>query len=479
MRLAALVDELSPVAARGDLSVDVTSVAYDSRTVTPGALFCCVPGALADGHDFAAAAVADGAVALLVEHPLDLGVAEVEVPEARRAMATAAAAVAGHPSRDLAVVGVTGTNGKTTTTHLLAAITAAAGRASAVLGTLSGPRTTPEAPDLQAWLADRRDEGTEVVAMEVSSHALTLHRVDGTRFAVAVFTNLSRDHLDFHGTMESYFAAKARLFTPELAAAAVVNLDDPYGRLLRDSATVPTVGYSLDDVADLVVGAAGSRFTWHGARVELGLGGRFNVANALAAAEAALLLGLDVATVARGLSAPVHIPGRFEAVDVGQPFRVVVDFAHTPDALEQVLDAAREVAGGARVHVVFGCGGDRDPTKRPAMGAVAARLADRVVLTADNSRSEPTAAIIGSVKDGYDQASGRIATDLVVEEDRAAAIAVALDGAAPGDVVVIAGKGHETTQTIGGTVTPFDDRLVAADHLHALGFGPAAMEGDR
>jgi UDP-N-acetylmuramoyl-L-alanyl-D-glutamate--2,6-diaminopimelate ligase len=478
MRLTELVDELSPVAVRGDLSVEVTTVAYDSRRVGRGALFCCVPGALADGHDFAPAAVEAGATALLVERPLGLGVAELEVPDARVAMAPAAAAVAGHPSHDLAVVGVTGTNGKTTTTHLLAGITSAAGRPSAVLGTLSGPRTTPEAPDLQEWLAARRDDGTSVVAMEVSSHSLTLHRVDATRFAVAVFTNLSRDHLDFHGTMEAYFEAKARLFTPELSAAAVVNLDDPYGRLLRDSATIPTFGYSLADASDLDVGAGACRFTWRGEPVALPLGGRFNVANALAAAEAALLLGLDAATVARGLSTPVAVPGRFEPVDAGQPFRVVVDFAHTPDALERVLEAAREVAGSARVHVVFGCGGDRDASKRPAMGAVAARLADRVVLTADNSRSEATAAIIGAVQDGYDHTAGRTATELVVEPDRDAAIGLALAGAGEGDVVVIAGKGHETTQTIGDHVTPFDDRLVARAHLGALGW-PGSEEGLR
>jgi UDP-N-acetylmuramoyl-L-alanyl-D-glutamate--2,6-diaminopimelate ligase len=335
-----------------------------------------------------------------------------------------------------------------------------------VLGTLSGPRTTPEAPDLQRWLAARRDEGTEVVAMEVSSHALALHRVDGTHFAAAVFTNLSRDHLDFHETMESYFEAKARLFSPELSARAVVNLDDPSGRLLRDSATIETATYSLDDVDDLHVGRRGSTFGWRGQRVSLPMGGRFNVANALAAAETAVLvLGVDPETVARGLGRPPIIPGRFELVDEGQPFTVIVDYAHTPDGLDRLLEAAGEMAGRGRVHVVFGCGGDRDATKRPAMGAVAATRADAVVLTADNSRSEDTAAIIDAVQRGLRQVPDPRARDVVVEPDRRAAITRALAGAAPDDVVVLAGKGHETTQTIGDAVLPFDDREVAREVL--------------
>jgi len=459
---------------RGDL--DITSVAYDSRAVEPGALFCCVPGAVVDGHDFAAAAVDAGASALLVERWLDrLGsVPQVLVPEARTAMALAAAAVWGDPSHELTLVGVTGTNGKTTTTLLLQAIFTAAGQRAEVRGTLSGARTTPEAPDLQRWLRDQVDAGVEAVAMEVSSHALDLHRVDGTRFAVAAFTNLSRDHLDFHRTMQAYFEAKARLFTPGLTERAVVNLDDPYGRLLRDAATVPTTTYSLDDVRDLRVGAHRSSFAWRGHDVELQIGGRFNVANALAAAETAFALGIDPAVVARGLQAPVVVPGRFQAIDEGQSFGVIVDFAHTPDALEQVLRAASEIAGGHRVHVVFGAGGDRDRTKRPAMGAVAAAEADRVVLTADNSRHESTRDIIGAVREGYDRSDVTRATELVVEEDRDVAIGVALAGAAPGDVVVIAGKGHERTQTIGDTVTPFDDVEVAGRHLRALAGGPGA-----
>jgi UDP-N-acetylmuramoyl-L-alanyl-D-glutamate--2,6-diaminopimelate ligase len=281
---------------------------------------------------------------------------------------------------------------------------------------------------------------------------------------VAVFTNLSPDHLDFHGTMEAYFAAKASLFTPERAEAAVVNLDDAHGRVLAAQTDLPVAGYSMADAEDLVVGAAGSTFRWRGRPVSLPLGAAFNVANALAAAEAARVLGIDGDVIAEGLSRPLAVPGRFEPVDEGQPFRVVVDYAHTPDGLEQVLRAAREVTPSGRVHVVFGCGGDRDPSKRPLMGAVAARGADRAVITADNSRGEDTRAIIAAVEEGTDTVTDRTA-EIVVEPDRGAAIADALAAAGPGDIVVIAGKGHETTQTIGGDVTPFDDREVARRHL--------------
>jgi UDP-N-acetylmuramoyl-L-alanyl-D-glutamate--2,6-diaminopimelate ligase len=464
--LSQVIDGLPVVAVRGPADVAVCRVDHDSRQVVPGSLFCCVPGAQVDGHRFAPAAAAAGATALLVERPIEAdGPTQVVVDDVRVAMAGAAAALAGHPDRALRVVGVTGTNGKTTTTHLLRSILESAGWPAAVLGTLhepggSGPPTTPDAPDLQRWLAARRDEGARAVAMEVSSHALVAHRVDGMRFAVAVFTNLTPDHLDFHGTMEAYFAAKASLFTPERAERAVVNLDDPHGRVLAAQTELPVSGYSLTDATDLVLGATGSTFRWRGRPVTLALGARFNVANALAAAEAALLLGLDEDAVAEGLSRPLAVPGRFEAVDEGQPFRVVVDYAHTPDGLEQVLRAAREATPDGRVHVVFGCGGDRDATKRPLMGAVAARGADRVIITADNSRSEDTRAIIAAVREGTETVTDAT-PEVAVEPDREAAIAAALEAARPGDTVVIAGKGHERTQTIGDTVTPFDDREVA------------------
>jgi UDP-N-acetylmuramoyl-L-alanyl-D-glutamate--2,6-diaminopimelate ligase len=476
VHLRALAGALQDVELVGaDLDPDVTDVVHDSRTITPGALFCCVSGSVSDGHDHAAEAVEAGAVALVVERILDLAVPQLLVPDTRVAMGPLAAAVHGHPSAALVVIGVTGTNGKTTTTHLLRNVMESAGRRTEVLGTLSGARTTPEAPDLQRTLAGWRDAGVEVVAMEVSSHALDLHRVDGTRFAVAVFTNLSRDHLDFHGSMESYFSAKARLFEPTLSLRGVVNRDSPYGRLLADTASIPTDSYALEEATDLHLDASGSRFAWRGHEVLLPLGGAFNVANALAAAHAAAALGVPDDTIARGLSRPLVVPGRFELVDAGQPFPVVVDYAHTPDGLDQLLLAADDLVGSGpegergRVVVVFGCGGDRDTTKRPAMGEVAADRADTVVLTADNSRHEDTAAIIGAVKQGFDRAHPRRATDLVVEPDRRAAIAVALDLGRPGDVVLVAGKGHETTQDIGGVVTPFDDRQVVAEEWARMG----------
>ena len=462
----------------GDADVEVSSVEFDSRSVGPGALFCAVRGERSDGHDHAAAAVEAGAVAVVAEEALPLPVPVIVVPDSRVAMAALAVRFHGEPARTLTLVGITGTNGKTTTTFLLRAVFEAAGLRADVLGTLSGTRTTPEAPELQARLAALRDAGVQAVAMEVSSHALDLHRVDGTWFRAAVFTNLSRDHLDYHQTMEAYFEAKARLFDPAFTDQAVVNLDSPYGRLLSDSAKVPTVGFRLDDADDLELGPQGSRFTWRGHPVTLSLGGRFNVANALAAAEAAVAVGIDPAVVARGLSQPLVVPGRFELVEAGQPFPVIVDYAHTPDGLEQLLAATRDVVDpGGRVLVVFGCGGERDATKRPAMGEVAARLADQVVLTADNSRGEPTAAIIEAVRQGYDRTTDRRARALVVEPDRRAAIREALAAAGPGDAVVIAGKGHETTQVLGDVTLDFDDRVVAADELQELAGSPGPRGG--
>lgn len=463
MDIARLTAELPGallVAGPADGGGVVSGVSHDSRVVTAGDLFCCVRGARVDGHELAPEAVVAGAAALLCDHWLDLPVPQIVVTDTRLAMAAAAAAVYGHPSESLVVAGVTGTNGKTTTVHLLRAVLERAGRRSAVIGTLTGARTTPEAPELQRRLAGLRAEGVEAVAMEVSSHALALHRVDGTRFRVAVFTNLSAEHLDFHTSMEDYFQAKARLFTPELADAAVVNVDDPRGRLLRDAAVIPTRGFSVDDLEGLEVGRTVSRFRWRGQEVEVPLGGRFNVSNALAAAEAAVTLGVEPSTVAEGLAGAASVPGRFEVVDVGQEFGVVVDYAHTPDGLERLLDTARELIGDGRLLLVFGCGGDRDRAKRPLMGAVAGRLADRVVLTSDNPRSEDPAVIISEVRSGFDD----IRT-LVVEPDRRRAIALALEAARPGDLVVIAGKGHEAVQLIGDRTLPFDDRAVARELL--------------
>jgi len=442
--------------------VEVASVVHDSRAVTDGSLFCCIPGALVDGHDFAAGAVEAGAVALLCERSLPLTVAQAVVPETRAAIGPVAAAFHGDPSRALDVVGITGTNGKTTTAHLLQSIFDHAGRRAATIGTLTGARTTPEASDLQAQLAALRDDGVTSVAMEVSSHALAQRRVDGTWFRVGVFTNLSRDHLDFHATLDDYFAAKASLFTSERCAVAVVNVDDPWGVRLRDMLTIPWQPVSFDLVSDIDVHAEWSSCRWEGVELRVPLGGRFNLMNALSAAVAARVLGVEPVQIAAGLSAASPVPGRFEPVDAGQPFHVYVDYAHTPDGLEQLLGAAREVAGQGRVLVVFGCGGDRDRTKRAPMGEVAVRLADEVVLTSDNPRSEDPSAIIEAVLEGIDDRS-----TLTIEPDRRAAIATAIDRARAGDVVIIAGKGHETTQTTGDTVVPFDDRAVARELMEA------------
>jgi UDP-N-acetylmuramoyl-L-alanyl-D-glutamate--2,6-diaminopimelate ligase len=452
----------------GDLDVDVRAITHDSRQVGPGTLFCCVPGATVDGHVFAAGAVADGATALLCERRLDVDVPQLIVPDVRSAMGPVAAALLGFPSDTLRLVGITGTNGKTTVAHLIAAIARAAGRSCGVIGTLTGARTTPEAPELQAQLAAMRDRGGDLVAMEVSSHALDLHRVDGTRFRVAAFTNLSQDHLDHHGTMEAYFEAKARLFGSDLCDQAVLNLDSPEGRRLAASATVPVTGYSIDDVEGLAITADGSRFRWHGIDIDLRLPGRFNVSNALAAATVAEVLGLPAPAIAEGLAAAGVVDGRFERIDEGQPFLAAVDYAHTPDGLRQLLGAARELTAG-RVIVVFGAGGDRDHGKRPQMGEAAGELADLVVLTTDNPRGEDPAAIIDAVKQGI-----AAPTDVRIEPDRAAAIALAVAAADPGDVVLVAGKGHETTQTAAGVATPFDDRLVLRGALVAAGWGSEA-----
>jgi UDP-N-acetylmuramoyl-L-alanyl-D-glutamate--2,6-diaminopimelate ligase len=485
-----------PGARRGaaDADPDVRAVVHDTAGAGPGSLFFCVRGARVDGHDLAGAAVAAGAVALVVDHVLPLAVPQVVVPDVRRAMGPLSAAFWGNPSHDLVVVGVTGTSGKTTVTHLLCPVLEASGRAPcAIIGTLSGARTTPEATDLQAMLAAQRDRGSSgagvgrgvgagrgAVAMEVSSHGLALHRVDGTRFAVAVFTNLSQDHLDFHHTMDDYFAAKAALFTPEFTHRAVVCSDDPRGRelltrLRAEGSGVTATAYSLADAEELTLSPAGASFRWRGEPVGLALAGRFNVANAVAAGAAAEALGIEPGVVAHGLSAATPVPGRFEAIDGGQRFTVIVDYAHKPDALDQALRSARElVVSGRQLLVVFGCGGDRDVAKRPLMGEVATRLADDVILTSDNPRSEDPLAIIDDIRAGIP--AGAAAT-VAVEPDRRRAIERAVTGARPGDVVVIAGKGHETTQTIGDTVRPFDDRQVARATLAAL--GPPAGGGAR
>ena len=449
--------------APGDDGPLITGVTHDSRQVHPGSLFCCVRGAVDDGHRFVTEALRAGAVALLCDHPVRSGIAEVPVPDTRRAMAPIAAAFHGNPSHAVSVVGVTGTNGKTTTVRMIQTILERSGVPTGAIGTLTGARTTPEATDLQKILADMRDRGVRTVAMEVSSHALALHRVDAMRFAAVAFTNLSRDHLDFHGTMEEYFKAKASLFTPEFAPFAVIDVDSPNGKLLAATTEVATVvrtGVSRVEIVSL--GIEGTRYRWRGIDVVLPLPGRFNVSNAVVASEVCVGLGVEPAAVAEALAVMGSIPGRFQRVDVGAPFTVVVDYAHTPDGLDDLLGAAREIAGKARVLVVFGCGGDRDATKRPFMGRVAREGADHVVVTSDNPRSEDPARIAAAIVAGMPERPEAI------ELDRRRAIRLAIGAARPGDIVVLAGKGHETTQQIGARFEPFDDATVAAEEAASL-----------
>ncbi|MGD0943281.1 MAG: UDP-N-acetylmuramoyl-L-alanyl-D-glutamate--2,6-diaminopimelate ligase [Acidimicrobiales bacterium] len=466
--LEEVIARLAPGRVIGEVTgVVISSVTYDHRRVRPGALHCCLPGAHLDGHDFASAAVRAGAVALVCERPLGDDAARavqlvVGAGGVRPAMALAACVLWSDPASSLRTVGVTGTNGKTTTTYLLRSVFEEHGWPTAVIGTLGGPRTTPEAPDLQRALAHARDSDRAAAALEVTSHALAQHRLDGYCHDVAVFTNLSQDHLDYHGTMEAYFAAKARLFEPEHARQAVVNADDPFGRRLLENAAIPMGTFSLAQAEELEVGLEASHFRLGGEPVRVRPGGVINVRNALAAAAAARALEVPTATIAAGLSAAEPPSGRLEPVPNGLGLEVVVDYAHTPAGLAEVLAAARAEAAlhGAGVIVVFGCGGDRDRAKRPLMGSIATRLADVAVLTSDNPRSEDPLAIIGEVRTGCDGKAR-----LVVEPDRRQAIAAALGVASAGDVVVVAGKGHETVQEIGDESLEFSDRAVIAEEL--------------
>src|SRR5918994_5103271 len=483
IQLRELLAGADVVEVQGDADVEIDGLAYDSRRVEPGTLFFCVPGQTSDGHAFAPLAVQAGASALVVERglELDVPVTQAVVGDARAAMAHAAVRFFGDPTAELRVVGITGTNGKTTTAFLVRHLLEAAGVQTGLLGTVKRvvggveeevERTTPEAIDLQATFKRMLDGGDRACAMEVSSHALTLRRSDGVRFAVAAFTNLTQDHLDFHVDMEDYFQAKRRLFVAEGADRAVLNLDDPYGeRLLAelDATTFSAKGDPRADfrAVDATFDATGSRFRCvhpeGEVEVRTALPGQFNVSNALAGLAITAELGIGVDAAAGALATAERVPGRFEPVDEGQPFAVLVDYAHTPDSLSNVLRAAREVTEG-RLIAVFGCGGDRDRDKRPLMGEIGARLSDLCVITSDNPRSEEPSAIIDEILEGVPADA-----EAEVEVDRHAAIAAALDAARPGDTVVIAGKGHEQGQEFeGGRKLPFDDRDVAREELRRL-----------
>jgi UDP-N-acetylmuramoyl-L-alanyl-D-glutamate--2,6-diaminopimelate ligase len=499
VRLDELVAEAGVERIVGDGSVEIAELAYDSRKAGPGTLFFCVPGEKVDGHEFAAKVVEAGAVGLVVERELKLDVAQVVVGDARAAMAPLAARFWGDPTSQLRVVGVTGTNGKTTTAFLIREILEGAGISCGLLGTVKQvvggvadevERTTPEAIDLQATFRRMLDGGDRACAMEVSSHAMALRRADAIEFEVALFTNLTQDHLDFHEDMEDYFQAKRKLFEAG-PGTSIVNVDDPYGRRLAqefDCVTFSAEGAEADYAArEVRFDAGGAEFTvvlpaqtptglkhpyMEGNRsvggevaVRTGMPGHFNVANALGAFAAAQALGIGAEAVAAGLARAARVPGRFEPVDEGQGFAVLVDYAHTPDSLENVLRAARRLTAG-RLIAVFGAGGDRDRDKRPKMGRAGADLADLAVVTSDNPRSEQPAAIVAEVAAGADGGAEKVE----VEVDRRAAIALALGRAEPGDTVVIAGKGHEQGQEFeDGRKIPFDDREVAREELRRLG----------
>ncbi|HEX7625665.1 MAG TPA: UDP-N-acetylmuramoyl-L-alanyl-D-glutamate--2,6-diaminopimelate ligase [Gaiellaceae bacterium] len=426
-------------------SVEIRDLAYDTRSVTPGALFFCIPGTNADGHELAADAVAAGAVALVVEHPVAVDVPQVVVQSVRAAMGPAAVRFFGDPSRELEVAAVTGTNGKTTSAFLLHAILDKAGRSPALLTNIKrlvGGRSretglnTPESIDLQRLFREMLDAGDRSCVMEATSIAAAKGRLAGTRFEVLVFTNLTQDHLDFHGSMEEYFAAKRALF--DHAEHAVVNVDDEWGRRLAAELPHALTFTPDDDLGD----------------IDLRLRGRFNRANALGAIAAARAIGVGEEAIRAGVESLAGVPGRFESVEAGQPFAVIVDYAHTPDSLANVLEAARGLGDG-RLIVVFGAGGDRDREKRPMMGRAAARLADRAIVTTDNPRTEDPAEIAAQVAEGK----------LEIVLDRRSAIAAALADAQPGDVVVIAGKGADTEMELAGGSVPFDDRAVARELL--------------
>ncbi|MFL5937343.1 MAG: Mur ligase family protein [Gaiellaceae bacterium] len=450
MQLELLAQALAPNEIVNAAAVEIAELAYDTRATAPGALFFCVRGSRSDSHDRAAEAVDRGAAALVVERALDVTVPQIVVADARRAMAPAAVAFFRDPSRELDVAAVTGTAGKTTTTYLLYEILRAAGRRPGLLTNLErrvgeevrqASLNTPEAIDLQRLFREMVDTGNASCAMEATSHASVQGRLDGVRFAVLVFTNLAHEHLDFHRTMEAYFAAKRRLFAQ--AARAVINVGDPWGRRLAAELDDPIVFDADRDALD----------------ANLKLRGRFNLENALAAAAAARALGIGEDAIRDGIEAVDGVPGRLEFVDEGQPFAVIVDYAHKPASLERVLHEARRLSDG-RVICVFGCGGDRDREKRPLMARIAHDLADMAIVTSDNPRSEDPLAIIDEIVAG--------APELEVEPDRRAAIARAIESGREGDVVLIAGKGHEQGQEIAGVTHPFDDREVARDVLRAL-----------
>ena len=465
---------------RGD--ADVSELSYDSRQVAPGDLFCCIPGDVTDGHDHAPASVAAGARALLVERFLDVDVPQARVGSVRGVLGVLADAFFDHPSAAMRVAAVTGTNGKTTTTYLLESIVSASGLVGGVVGNVSrryagvveeSTRNTPESIDVQRLFRRMADADVDVVAVEATSDGLAAGRLRGTRFASAGFTNLTQDHLNTHGTMEAYFEAKALLFDPSYTSRAVINIDDAYGRELADrtrsTLEVLTYGEHGDIAAESVeLRADGSRAllrTPNGTvDIVTTLVGRYNISNCMCAIGLAMQCGIPIETAVAGIAALARVPGRLDSVDAGQPFLALVDYAHTPDALEQALRACRELAGDGRVLVVFGCGGDRDRAKRPLMGEIATRLADIAYVTSDNPRTEDPASILAEIEVGAERGSSPFHSII----DRKDAIAAALQEARAGDLVLVAGKGHEQGQQFADRTVPFDDIEVTLELLKGV-----------
>ncbi|MHA7963771.1 UDP-N-acetylmuramoyl-L-alanyl-D-glutamate--2,6-diaminopimelate ligase [Paenibacillus sp. CAU 1782] len=493
MKLSELAKRLVAAVIVGNGDTDFDGLEKDSRAVRPGMLFLCVKGERSDGHDFAREAVLRGAAAIVTERRLELETPQLIVKDSRLATSIIADYVYGHPSAEVKVIGVTGTNGKTTTTYLLEKILNDCGRSAGVIGTIetryggkslpmSG--TTPESHELQRLLQDMRSDGVQYCAMEVSSHALEQGRVKGCRFRSAIFTNLTQDHLDYHGTMDKYAEAKGLLFSrlgnaygaPEHERSyAILNADDEASAAFRRLTSVEVITYGLHHAADIratdiAISAEGSSFTVDGfggtAAISLKMPGKFNVYNALAAIAASLLEGIPLADIKASLERIQGVPGRVEKVDLGQPFSVIVDYAHTPDGLRNVLGAVREFAT-QKIITVFGCGGDRDRTKRPIMGKIAAEHSDYVIVTSDNPRSENPDAIISEIEDGLTQAGLSLSRYALVA-DRRKAIQKAVEMASQGDVVLIAGKGHETYQLVGGHTFPFDDRITAMEAIRGI-----------
>ena len=469
MKLQTILGSLNnPYSTGGLLDTDsmdtvITGLCYDSRKVNKGDLFFCIRGEYHDGHDYASAAVDRGASVVIVDHELDVNVLQIKVEDVRSVMAEVAEIFFNFPAREIMTVGVTGTNGKTTTVNLLEEIASSSGEKTGIIGTLTGERTTPEAPELQEIIRSYVKEGKSFLSMEVSSHALLQKRISGMKYDLAIFTNLTVDHLDYHGDMESYYQAKLSLFTAEHADHAVINTDTSYGQRLAREIEIPFTAISSADIEVVKESFEGSIFKWKGELIEIQLPGYFNIENAYTAATAAHVLGFDKDSIVTGLSQAQAIPGRFEVVNLKEagPI-VVVDYSHTPDGLQKVLQSAQRISGLGDVHVVFGCGGNRDRSKRPQMAAVSEKNASYVYVTSDNPRSEDEQTIINDVLEGFNKKS-----DIYVEPNRRKAIMHAIQISKPADVVIVAGKGNEETQEISGEYIPFKDIDIAIEGLQA------------